>query len=150
MYDTNGDGSISFEELDAMMRSLGRNLTEAQLLDMINEIDLDGNGTIEFDEFEILARKTLPGQTDIQPNDLQEIFQMFDKAGNGYITAKEIQDMASLMGEQISDEVVNEMIDVADVDRDGQINMDDFITLMSSNFMGWIQCSMLFGPPRQQ
>ena len=40
------------------MRSLGQNPTEAELMDMINEIDADGNGTIDFPEFlTMMARK---------------------------------------------------------------------------------------------
>jgi hypothetical protein len=36
------------------MRSLGQNPSEAELQDMVNEVDLDGNGTIEFDKMRIL------------------------------------------------------------------------------------------------
>lgn len=45
-----------------MMRSLGQNPTEADLQDMINEVDADGNGTIDFPEFlNLMARKMKVG-----------------------------------------------------------------------------------------
>ena len=48
---------IVFQELATVMRSLGQNPTEAELQDMINEVDEDGNGTIEFDEFLVMMSK---------------------------------------------------------------------------------------------
>ena len=51
IFDKDKDGYITTRELGDIMKNLGQSPSEAELQDMINEVDIDGNGTIDFKEF---------------------------------------------------------------------------------------------------
>ena len=130
LFDKDGDGMITTKELGTVMRSLGQNPTEAELADMINEVDANQNGTIDFYEFLTLMAKKMK-ETDTE-EELKEAFKVFDRDGNGFISASELRHVMTNLGEKLTDEEVDEMIREADVDGDGQINYEEFVRMMMS------------------
>ncbi|OMH80684.1 Calmodulin [Zancudomyces culisetae] len=128
LFDKDSDGSITTAELGVVMRSLNQSPTEAELQDMINEIDADGNGRIDFPEFlTLMARKMKDSDAE---EEIKEAFKVFDKDGNGLISAAELRHVMTSLGEKLTDEEVDEMIKEADSDGDGQINYKEFVKMM--------------------
>jgi calmodulin len=82
------------------MRSLGQNPSEADLQAMIKEVDPDGDGTVTSTKFlAIMAHK----MRDISPDDeINEAFKVFNKSGNGLISAAELKAVLTNLGTFLS------------------------------------------------
>ncbi|KAM3306870.1 calmodulin-like protein 8 [Capsicum chacoense] len=129
LFDKNGDGCITIEELATVIRSLDQNPTEEELYNMISEVDNDhDNGIMEFNEFLNLISKKMK-ETDID-EELKEVFKVFDKDQNGYISATDLRHVMINLGEKLTDEEAEMMIKEADLDGDGQVNFDEFVKMM--------------------
>ena len=75
--------AVLLQELHAAMRRAGQNPTEAEVQDMINEVDVDGSGYLEFPEFCMMMHKKLNDSD--QENELKEVFRVFGKDETGKI-----------------------------------------------------------------
>jgi len=110
------------------MRSLGQNPDERELQDLINDIDAEGNGNIDFPEFLSLMAKKMK-DTDTE-EELIEAFKVFDTEGNGVISAMRLRELMETLGTKLPSSEIDEMIQEADINRDGRINYVDLVRLM--------------------
>ena len=128
MFDTDGSGTIDAKELKIAMRALGFEPKKEEIRKMIADIDADGSGTIDFQEFlEMMTAKM--SQKDSK-EEILKAFKLFDDDESGKITFRNLKRVAKELGENMSDEELQEMIDEADRDGDGEINPDEFLRIM--------------------
>jgi calmodulin len=95
-----------------------------------NQVDSDGNGEIDFDEFLSMMAKKLK-ETDLE-EDIREAFRVFDKNSSGIISTMELRHIMTNLGEKLKDSEIDEMIRHADIDGDGSVNYNEWVTMMTS------------------
>ena len=80
---------------------------------------------------------------------MQKAFDVMDANKDGFVTKDELKNLLKGLGEDVTDEVVDEMITIADTNGDGKVEFDEFCNAsMAGN---WAADRRWFSaPPRLQ
>ena len=62
------------QDLTALLRTMGQNPTDAEVNDMINEVDVDGTGILKFEDFHKFVKKLTRNRGDPE-NELREAYR---------------------------------------------------------------------------
>ena len=133
LFDEDGDGEITEEDLGKLLAALGDMATETQVHALFLEVDEDGGGSIDFDEFMVMMADRMK-ERDTE-EEVIEAFKVFDADASGYITADELRRILMDIGEDVSEEEMNQLILEADLDGNGRIDYDEFNKLVSDDFI---------------
>ncbi|XP_008419359.1 caltractin [Poecilia reticulata] len=128
LFDTDGTGTIDIKELKVAMRALGFEPKKEEIKKMVSDIVKDGSGTIDFDDF--LSMMTQKMNEKDSKEEILKAFRLFDDDCTGKISFKNLKRVAKELGENLTDEELQEMIDEADQDGDGEVNEQDFLRIM--------------------
>ncbi|KAK6930570.1 EF-hand domain [Dillenia turbinata] len=130
MFDKNGDGRITKNELNYSLENLGIFISDKDLTQMIEKIDVNGDGCVDMEEFGALYQ-TIMDEKD-EEEDMKEAFNVFDQNGDGYITVEELRSVLSSLGLKQGTTVddCKKMIMKVDVDGDGMVNYNEFKQMM--------------------
>merc|ERR1711976_20142 len=129
LFDSNNDGIITAKEVMAVMRSLGHKFSDEEMSNMISEFDNSGTGSIDWTEFLLMMQKRkIKVDNEIE---VREAFKAFDFNNSGYLSPKELKTIMAMLGEELNDLEIQYMVEEADLDRDGLINYEDFLGIMT-------------------
>merc|ERR550519_2021587 len=129
-FDQKGSGIISTKLLGPLLRYVGENPSEAEIQDMVNEVDRDAKGVFQFPSF--LGMMTVKIDCNNAEDEIREAFKVFDSDGNGFINRQELGYVMLNIGETMDKEEIESLIDEIDIDGDGQINYEEFYLMMTS------------------
>ena len=128
LFDTDGSGSIDAKELKVAMRALGFEPKKEEIKKMISDLDTEGNGVIDYNDFLDLMTVKMAERDPME--EMMKAFRLFDEDDTGKISFKNLKRVAKELGENMSDEEIQEMIDEADRDGDGEISDEEFFRIM--------------------
>lgn len=131
LFDRDGDGLLTIRELGEALRAMAQHPTEQEIEELAKSPEGEENtGLTNLEKFMGIMAKRL---TVPEPDDqLINAFRVFDKEGTGVISAADLRQFMTTMGEKLTDEEVEEMIREADDDGDGQINYQEFTQMLIS------------------
>ena len=103
--------------------------THLQVREIVREFDKDKNGTIEFGEFlELYATHKAPPASS---KELLEAFQVFDKQSTGSISAADLTEALTTLGDPMPEVQVKELIATLDKDGNGSISIEEFVAFLT-------------------
>ncbi|KAI4373221.1 hypothetical protein MLD38_011371 [Melastoma candidum] len=100
-----------------------------RLQKMVREVDADGDGCISFEEFVELNTRGV--DSDKIMENLKEAFSVYDKDGNGEITAEELHEVLMSLGEECTLGECRKMINGVDREGDSMISFEEFKVMMA-------------------
>ena len=128
LFDTDGSGKIDAKELKVAMKALGFESKKEEIRKIIADIDKEGSGQIDYRDFTDLM--VIKMQERNPEDEMRKAFKLFLDDESSHISLRHLKKVARELGETMTDEELQEMIDEADRDGDGVISEEDFIRIM--------------------
>ncbi|NXT45508.1 CETN2 protein, partial [Pluvianellus socialis] len=136
LLDRDGSGLIDVGDLKARsrenavtVRALGCELGKEEMKRIVSELGEEGSEKLNFKSF--LRVMTQKMAEPCLEKEIPKAFKVFDRDGTGKISFQNLKVVAGELGEDVTDEELQEMIDEADVDGDGEVDKQEFLRILT-------------------
>jgi len=126
---TRGEEQIPSRDIGHVLRILGQNPTEDEIVDMVMKANCEWEGMMGFTEFLEVGIEILKCSCN-QMDDVKAAFRVFDHNNDGSISREELKEAMVNFGTRCTDDEFNLMFIEADKNSDGKIDFDEFVAMM--------------------
>ena len=128
LYDPDNEGYVKSRDIAKILRAMGRTLEDDDEQNFLQAADPDNSGKISKVNF-LATVEAMFSLAKEEVNELLEAFKVFDLKNTGKISVKNFKKVLTDIGQEFSEEEVDDILKYIDIDRDGNINIKDFIQI---------------------
>ena len=131
-FDHDLDGRITKDQLGPALKELGIITTDEEISDFEHLANNSTHrGFVSYKEFYEFVKDKMPEDKDGAAG-LVEAFKVYNRSGNGLVTAKEILHVLTSLGHELTEEEAREVVAEFDQGSNGGLNYEEFVQLSKS------------------
>lgn len=133
IFDRDGDGMVSTRELKQMMKTMGTELTDGEVRDIMKESGAASQKGITYPEFcRLMAIGARAQREDAFEQDMRAAFSLFDADRDGNISKKDMGEALLKFGVALTEKEVDQLIAEATMSDVRTVSFDVFKRVMLS------------------